>query len=139
MYSKIKYTEEIRMFSHMNAAMPLFPQQQFCIEFTGYNPCWYYGGTYHPCGWYYNTYFPCVALTTRTVIEQQVACQAGTQPVPGQIPVGDPIEQLQALRRQLEVTMAGLEAQERVLRAQQDASRAQQDASRAHGTAPEKK
>jgi hypothetical protein len=119
------------MFSHMNAAMPLLPQQQFCIEFTGY-PCWYYGATYHPCGWYYYTYFPCVALTTRTVIEQQAACQAATQPVPGQIPGGDPVEQLQALRRQLEVTMAGLEAQERVLRAQQDASRER-------GAAPEKK
>jgi hypothetical protein len=117
------------MFSHQNAAMPLLPQQQLCIDFT-YYPCYYYGGTYHPCGWYYYTYFPCVALTTRTVLEQ-AACQAVTGPVPGQTQ-GDPIEQLQALRRQLEVAIAGVEAQERALRAQQDASHAR-------GAAPEKK
>ena len=125
------------MFSHMNAAMPLFPQQQLCIDFTWYHPCYYYPTYYHPCGYY--PFTQCFAQTTRTIYEQQVACQAGTQPVPGQILGGDPIEQLQAVRRQLEVTMAGLEAQERVLRAQQDASRVQQEAPRAHGTAPEKR
>jgi hypothetical protein len=134
------------MFGHTNAAMPLFPQQQLCIDFTWHQPCYFYPSHYNPCGWYYyNTWGPCFAQTTRTIIEQQ-ACLPATGPVLGPLNQGDPVEQLQALRRQLEVTMAGLEAQERVLRTQQDASRAQQEAgrsqqeaSRSHGTAPEKR
>jgi hypothetical protein len=130
------------MFSHTNAALPLFPQQQLCIDITRtfpWTPPCYYIYNSGICAWYPSHHIPCFANTTQTIFEQGPACQPVTGPVPGPLTQGDPIDQLQALRRQLEVAMAGLEAQERVLRAQKDASRAQQDAPHPPGAGPDEK
>lgn len=124
------------MFRMQNAAMALMPQAQLgaypCFEFTYGCGCTYTCGGTGWCHWYFNT-VPCVALTTRTVFE--VACQNATQPVlpqcgvtmgdPQTGPGGDPLQQLQALRRQLEVALAGVAAQEKVVREQQEAARNQ--------------
>jgi hypothetical protein len=118
------------MFRHMNAAMPLFPQQQLCIDITHpWTPPCYFVYNSGICAWYpsHHVCFPITIHYTPTI-----NYVVGPGPVHGPPPPGDPVEQLQTLRRQLEVAMAGLEAQERVMRAQQDASRAR-------GAASEKK
>jgi len=118
------------MFRMQDAAMALIPQAQlgpqFCFHYTC--GCTYTCGATGWCHWYFQTHFPCVALTTHTILE--VACQNATQPVIPQCGVtrgdpaqhvGDPVEQLVALRQQLEVALAGVVAQEKVLREQQAA------------------
>jgi hypothetical protein len=58
------------------------------------------------------------------VFEQGAACLAATSPDPGQVLTGgDPVEQLQALRRQLEIALAGVQAQEKVALEQREAAR----------------
>jgi hypothetical protein len=110
------------MFRMLDAAATLMPQNpavpHYCFDFT-YCYC---SGTWHGCGWYFYSHVPCIALTTRTIVAQAPVCEAGTNVI-GPTPEYDPVEELQALRKQLEVAMAGLEAQERVLRQQKEAAR----------------
>lgn len=117
------------MFRMLNAATALLPQTGlgplWCEDW--YSACWGGSGL---CYWPSRTVtVGCLALTTRTVFEQGVACLAATSPDPGQVtPSGDPVEQLQALRRQLEIALAGVQAQEKIALEQQQAALARTQA-----------
>jgi hypothetical protein len=121
------------MFGTQNLNMPLLPgaqQNLFCGYgyYTGWCYGYYTGCGYHyytgGCGYVYYTFchYGYISVTA-TIYEQAQACPPLSQgpPVAGG-PGGDPVEALQALRRQLEVALAGVEAQERVLREQRAAA-----------------
>lgn len=90
------------MFGFQRLAMPMMPQTAVANAlrcFITWEVCCDTGFSFVPVG--------CTGFS-----EQSQLC-------PFQQPnVGDPIEQLEQLRKQLAVTMAGLEAQERALREQ---------------------
>jgi hypothetical protein len=112
------------MFRIQNAAMALMAQAQTqtqlgpqqCVGFTCGHTIW--------CGWYIHSYpTEVLALQYPAGTLPQVACQAASVPIPIGNP-GDPVEQLQALRRQLEIALAGVQAQERVAIQQRDEAQA---------------
>jgi len=97
------------MFGFNRMAMPMMPQGgavnalyfrcAVTIEF-----CCDTGSSYVPPHWTVG----CTGYSEQSQLCPWIAQNAG-----------DPVEQLEQLRKQLTVTMAGLEAQERVLREQQ--------------------
>ena len=116
------------MFGTQNLNVLLLPKAQenlFCG--FGYYSC-YYGGwpSYCPytCGYTCHGHITlhCFLYDTHPPIEQQACGLFGSAaPIPGG-PSGDPVEALQALRRQLEVALAGIRAHEEELRRQRAAA-----------------
>ena len=111
------------MFGTQNMAMPLLPggAQPNLPCFLGHSGgCGYYTCGYPlSCQYYPHTricifYSPCV-ITIYEQVQQFVTpgCPVGIARDPG-----DPLEDLQRLRRQLEVALAGVRAQEDELRRQ---------------------
>ena len=108
------------MFQAQNLALTLLPGAQanlYCPYFFsgwcglhgGYSFCPVFTcGHTQACGYGYTCPF--------TVIHQ-IQCPTLTA-IPAHVGPGDPVEALQALRRQLELALAAVEAQERVLREQ---------------------
>lgn len=105
------------MFRMQNAALPLMPQAQ--------QPC-HNSFRLMECGGHYFTFGPgChVGISDHITVTLQLACQIATMPIQPGNP-GDPVEQLQALRRQLEIALAGVQAQEKVALQHREAARAQ--------------
>ena len=111
------------MFGTQDMAMPLLPGAQpqiFCPVYWHTGVCWRF---YPTICFYYPTrcHFGYITFTI-TIYEQVQACgplSQGPPVVAG--PGGDPVEALQALRRQLEVALAGVRAQEEELRRQRAA------------------
>jgi len=90
------------MFPHQQMATSLVPGFNWCRICTATccdtgHSIWCVAAYSGGCGW---------------------SCDIGTVYAP--IQPGDPIEQLQALRKQLEVALAGAHAQEKVLREQRE-------------------
>jgi hypothetical protein len=126
------------MFSAQNLATALFPCaniiHSYCHPGGVTYPCVYYNFYTHPCGY---THLCIVAFTgcgfPSPLQFQQVphGCPVNIPSIPGGGGPEDPVEALQALRRQLEVALAGVEAQERVLREQRAAAGGEAAPSRA--------
>jgi hypothetical protein len=103
------------MFRMLNAAMALMPLAEA--------PCYNTFQIMNCGGGHYFTFGPgCVGITHVTHVTEAAACQMATAPIQPGSP-GDPVEQLQALRRQLEIALAGVQAQERVALEHREAAR----------------
>lgn len=131
------------MFRAQNLAMPIHPgesAQLYCFLYyshCGWNYYSYCGYAYYSyCGWNYFSHCGYYYHTFVTLPQVQQACPAITA-IPGQVGPGDPVEGLQALRKQLELALASVEAQERVL--QEHRARQGEGGEAARGKAPERK
>jgi hypothetical protein len=111
------------MFGTQNMVTQLMPQQPilYCPYYYYTNWC-HYGYNTRICGWaYYSCHFGYITITI-TIYEQAQACLLSDGPPVAVGPGGDPVEALQALRRQLEVTLAGVRAQQEELQRQRAAT-----------------
>jgi len=100
------------MFPYQQMAVGLMPQGSALIFTPGCRIC---TATCYDTGcWAWPSYVPpgggCDLNASRPITVVQVA----------QVQPGDPIEELQALRKRLEVALAGAEAQEHALRKQRE-------------------
>jgi hypothetical protein len=112
------------MFHAQNMAMPLLPgaQQNLYCPYNVHTVCWGYSCAYAYYSWgchYSICPYGHFSLTPTIVVGP--VCPGGAS-IPAQVGPGDPVEGLQALRRQLEVALAGVRAQEEELRRQRAAS-----------------
>ena len=130
------------MFRAQNLAMPINPSagELYCYYLyhtgCGWNYHSYCGWNYYSyCGWYYYSW--CHYYTYETLPQVQQACPAATAIGPGPVGPGDPVEALQALKKQLELALASVEAQERVLH--EHRTREGERGAAAQGKTPERK
>ncbi len=132
------------MFRAQDLAMPINPAaspQLYCgyayYSYCGWNYYSYCGYAYYSyCGWNYFSHCGYYYHTFVTLPQVQQVCPAITA-IPGQVGPGDPVEGLQALRKQLELALASVEAQERVL--QEHRGRQGEAGEAARGKTPERK
>jgi len=104
------------MFPHQQMAASLLPVQASCSFFS----C-FWNSDNLTC---YNTCYGYSCLGAVTCAHTPHGCPGDTTMVffrPAQVQPGDPLEQLQALRKQLEVALAGVEGQLEALRKQREA------------------
>jgi hypothetical protein len=107
------------MFGTQNMAAQLMPQYPILYCPYYFHSC-HYGIYSGGCGLvYYSCHFGYYSLTP--TIAQGPVCPGGAS-IPAPVGPGDPVEALQALRRQLEVALAGVRAQEEALRQQRSAA-----------------
>ena len=104
------------MFWTQNLGMTIMPgasPQFYCAyRFNTYCGWGYFSA---PCYWNYNS-FHCVEVFHTLFWPPWPPEQCpGVSVLPGPVGPGDPVEALQALRKQLELALASVEAQERVL------------------------
>src|ERR1700730_14430003 len=110
------------MFGTQNMAAQLMPQQAIYCPYYFHTGCFHscYYAYYSGCGWsYYSCHFGYHSITPTIALNP--VCPGGV-PIPAPVGPGDPIEALQALRQQLEVTLAGVRAQEEELQRQRAAT-----------------
>jgi hypothetical protein len=98
------------MFPHQQMAMGLMPRDYVYVTVVGCHICTATccdtgGSCWLSCG--ASGTYPCDLNASRIYNQAQVQA-------------GDPVEELQALRRRLEVALAGAEAQEQALRRQRE-------------------
>src|SRR5215472_7427918 len=100
------------MFGTQNLAITALPCSYIYHTYCGYNYYTYCQYVYYSyCPYYFHTYH------CGPTFLPQVQCP-GITAIPGQVAPGDPVEELRALRQQLELALAGVRAQEAELQRQ---------------------